>query len=134
MGRAKRLKNIRKTPREAVDAARRPGVTEAKWYLSSLPTELQLRIVHYLPCTSLRNICQLDKHWRCVGPDELLRWLLPISPCQTDECAIIPGRLRRPILHFINTNNADALQRLLDSRPKHRYFRLMHGLTCWQRR
>ena len=125
MGQPKRLEDSSKTPNAAVEPERKPGVSEAKNYLCSLPAELQLRIVHYLPRASLRTICQLDKYWHSVGTDELLRWLLPIPPCTTDECEILLGKdlLKRPIRHFINTNNADALQRLLDFRPEHPYFR-----------
>ena len=114
-----------KTPRAAVVPERKPGGSKAKNFLRSLPAELQLRIVHYLPRSSLPTICQLDKHWHSVGTDELLGRLLPIPPYTTDDGEIEVGKdlLKRPIRHFIYTNNADALQRLLDFRPEHPYFR-----------
>ena len=125
MGRPKRLEDISKTPSAAAEAEWKPGVSKAKNYLSSLPVELQLRIVHYLPCTSWPTICQLDKLWRSVGTVELLRWLLPVSLCKTDEGEIklCKDLLKRAIRHFIYTNNAQALKRLLDFKPEHPYLR-----------
>ena len=46
MGRPKRLEDISKTPSAAAEAEWKPGVSKAKNYLSSLPVELQLGIVH----------------------------------------------------------------------------------------
>ena len=116
VSRCKHLGIIFKKPSAAVRKQKAP---KGKNSLSSLPTELQLVIVHHLPRTSLATICQLNKHWRSVGTDELLRRLLPIPPHE----GVIKWRdgedLKRAICHFIDTNNADALQYLLDFRPKH---------------
>ena len=94
-------------------------------FLSVLPAELQLDIVCHLPLTSVATICQLNKYWRAVGTDELLRRLLPFTPPKTRPNGKNVGKdlLRRAIRHFIDINDVDALQRLLDFRPKHEYFR-----------
>ena len=94
-------------------------------FLSLLSAELQLDIVCHLPLTSLATICQLNKYWRAVGTDEILRRLLPITPPKTRPNGKIAGKdlLRRAIRHFIDRSDVDALQRLLDLRPKHEYFR-----------
>ena len=106
-------------------AMQNPKAPEGKNFLCSLATELQLCIVCSLPRRTLPTICLLNKHWRKVATDELLRRLLPIPPREMDKYGIFlgKGRLERAIRHFIDTNNTDALQRLLDFRPKHPYFR-----------
>ena len=105
-----------------VTSVQKPKVSEVKHSFSSLATELQLGIVQHLPRTSLPTICQLNKHWRRIGTDELLQRLLPIPPLE-NGCALGEVEdLRLTICHFIDTNNADALQHLLDFRPKHPYF------------
>ena len=110
MGRPKRLKDIKKTPSAAVKAEWKPAVSETKTSLSSLPAELQLVLVHHLPCASLPTICQLNKHWCSVGHDELLRRLFPIPHRQYPGVGLVLQAIR----HFIDTNNAEALQRLLE--------------------
>ena len=114
---------------------KRPGATENEMrkhkrprrnnVLSCLPAELQLEIVGHLPLKSVATICQLNKYWRAVGTDELLRRLLPFTPPKTRPNGKNVGKdlLRRAIRHFIDINDVDALQRLLDFRPKHEYFR-----------
>ena len=120
MGRPRRLDGISKTPRARVAGEQKPKGSELKNNLSSLPAELHLAIVRHLPRMSLPPICRLNRHWRRVSTDELLRRLLPI-PLRDDR---LTGEdlLKRAIRHFIDTNNADALQRLLDFRPTHPYF------------
>ena len=58
---------------------------EGKNSLSILVTELQLRIVQYLPRRSLPTICRLNKHWCSVGTGEHLKRLIPIPPRKTNE-------------------------------------------------
>ena len=94
-------------------------------FLGFLPGELQLDIVCHLPLASLATICQLNKYWRAVGTDELLRRLLPFTPPKTRPHGRNVGEdlLKRVMLHFIGINDVDALQRLLEFRPNHPYFR-----------
>ena len=102
--------------------------------LSSLPAELHLTIVGHLPRTSLAIICRLNRHWRWVGTDEFMRRLLPITdgddfsdpgdfpdPDDWDWCTG-HERLMQLIGHYIDSNDADARQRLLDFKPTHPYF------------
>ena len=114
---------------------KRPGATENEMrkhkrptrnnILSFLPAELQLDIVCHLPLTSVATMCQLNKYWRAVGTDEILRRLLPFTPPKTRPNGKNVGKdlLRRAIRHFIDINDVDALQRLLEFRPEHEYFR-----------
>ena len=89
-------------------AVRRHKVSKCK---NSLPAELQLRIVRFLPRTSLPTICLLNKQGRSVGTDELLRRLLPDLQRETDKDTIFVSEclLQKAIFHFIGTNNSGAL-------------------------
>ena len=113
MSRPKHIEVIDKTPSAVAKVVQEP---KGKNSLISLAAELQLEIVHYLPSTSLPSICRLSERWRRVGREELLRWLLSIPPGGAPKHVIGPGvrLLHQVILNFIETNNADALQHLLD--------------------
>ena len=120
MGEPKRLGDMGKQPGAALQAVRDPKVSSGMNSLSSLPTEHQLGIVHHLSHTSLPTICLLNKRWRNIGMDELLRRVFPISPREYFQCENKRSEvlLHRAIRHFIDTNNAGAMQQLLDFRPK----------------
>ena len=117
MSRRERLEVINQTPIALANAAREP---EGKNSLNSFPVELQLRIVHYLSRRYLPTICQLNKHWRSVGTDELLRRLLPIFPHRDDRIHL-DYQLKRVFHHFLDGNHVNALQRLLEFRPENPY-------------